>query len=108
MKNMESDFALGATMYPKTIEEALQVLQAHQAQPLYKAIMKKAKMHKKPIQEGDGVELSFAQKNRALKKKKNLCFKCGKPGHRAFQCMQGMDNPETEREQTHVQYSWMD
>jgi len=84
LRDLENDYALGAAMYPETVNEALQVMTVYAEQPMYKAIMKK--IWKKKAQEDEEEPVSFAQMTREQKMKKGLCFKCGKEGHIRKDC----------------------
>ena len=102
IRDLENDFALGAALYPQTLEEALQILTMYSEQPLYKSIMKKPK---KRGDENETPDMSFAQLSKDQMRKQGLCFKCGKKGHRAFECNE--KDGQEEQNQQHVM-SWMD
>jgi hypothetical protein len=40
LRDLENDFALGASLYPGTPAEALQVMLVYEGSPIYKSIMK--------------------------------------------------------------------
>jgi hypothetical protein len=58
----------------------------HEAQPVYKMIMKNvSRWKKKEKEQVEVAELSFVMSKTDMIKK-GLCFKCGKQGHKAYEC----------------------
>jgi hypothetical protein len=86
MHDLETDHALGANMYPETLADALQVMMVHEAQPVYKLIMKKLSKEKKKEAELMEIPEFGYMMGKADMMKKGLCFKCGKKGHKAHEC----------------------
>ena len=82
LRDLENDYALGAALYPATMNEALQVMTVYTDQPLYKNIVKKGARKR----DDELTQVSFAQMSIQEKRKKNLCFRCGKKGHKANEC----------------------
>ena len=85
MRDLDSDFTLGHSMYPGTVEESLQVMSMFTEQPAYRAIMKKKQKGRKSDDDPRG-EKSFGQMSKNEMKRKGVCFKCKKKGHRAAEC----------------------
>ena len=113
LRDLESDYALGQAKFPKTMEEALEVMSMYTEQTLYKTIMKKISKHHKQDENDTIEELSFAQMTKRDMIKKGLCFKCKKHGHRARECPNDDDTNDDETpEQQHMQqdqqaFGWM-
>ena len=114
MRDMANDFALGASMHPSTIEEAMEVMTVLMDQPACKATTMKSqreRQRKKETQESP--DLNFSQMDRSVMKKKGLCYHCKEPGHCTFECPKQESNEGSndkhvvqikEEEQVH---SWM-
>jgi hypothetical protein len=77
VRGLENDHALGAVLYPDTVEDALQVLTLHSEHGLRKV--------GKGKQLDEGLEMSMSQ----VAKKKGKCWKCGKAGHVKKDCPEG-------------------
>ena len=93
VRGLESDHALGAVLYPDTVEDALQVLTLHSEHGLRKA--------GKGKQNEEITAVGYAQ----VDKKKVKCWKCGKAGHVKKDCPEGgTESGGTSNAQT---YSWM-
>jgi hypothetical protein len=99
LRDLENDYALGAALYPAAVEEAFQVMKVYEEQPLYKSIMKNARSEKgKPCSKWTQIEEEqefmgqFVQGSKLPQDVKEqcmrerCCFKCGKKGHKAFEC----------------------
>jgi hypothetical protein len=80
LRDLENDFALGASLYPGTPAEALQVMLVYETSPIYKAITKKLRKKKESLDDDGNQEYSFVNKGEMMKK--GLCFKCGRKGTR--------------------------
>lgn len=85
LRDLESDFALGASLYPGTPAEALQVMMVYETNPIYKAIMRKLKKKKASDEDSGIYEQNFMMTKMEMIKK-GLCFKCGEKGHKAQDC----------------------
>ncbi len=95
---LDNDYALGDNKFPDSVEEALQVLSAYKDCNVKKAFgASKGKEDERP-------ELTLMQKQEMYNK--GLCFKCGKPGHKSFQCKEKkppVGEKEKTEEQQHMQ-----
>ena len=89
LKDFEQDYSLGEGKYPTTMEEALQVLTAYKDQHG----LNKERNRMQEI--ADAPDLLFAQKIELIKKQ--VCFKCHKPGHKYYQCKEKEKNKEMEK-----------
>ena len=89
LKDLEQDYSLGEGKYPTNLEEALQVLTAFEDQH---GLNKKRNRLRELA---DAPELNFAQKIEMIKKQ--VCFKCNKPGHKAYQCKQTTGPTEADK-----------
>jgi hypothetical protein len=81
MKELDNDYTLGDSKYPDTVEDALEIM------TVYYERNKNRRSTRSKINEELG--LTFAQTNQTTKEEMmqlGLCFKCGKKGHRAFEC----------------------
>eukprot|EP00977_Amphora_coffeiformis_P018078 scaffold6161_cov158-Amphora_coffeaeformis.AAC.1 len=101
MKNMQDDYALGNDNYPTDVESALQVLLLYQ-EGMQKKTSKKEPWANEP--NPGQIELAFAQMTKNDKRKRGLCFKCGKKGHKEADC------PEQQQQHTQARepISWME
>ena len=79
-RDLEQDYSLGEGKYPATLEEALQVLTAFEDQHG----LNKRRNRLRELQDAENPGSSFAQKIELIKKQ--VCFKCKKPGHKEHQC----------------------
>lgn len=93
LKDLNSDYALGNAMYPKTVEDALQVLTIY--------IKKHGGSSGNPKEESDKIALGFAQESRKI-----ICWKCKKEGHLKRECPQ--HNQTDQEDSTNLQVSWAD
>eukprot|EP00977_Amphora_coffeiformis_P008241 scaffold1852_cov170-Amphora_coffeaeformis.AAC.1 len=98
MKNMHDDYALGNDNYPTDVETALQVLLLYQEGT-------QKKTSKKETWVDEQVDLAFAQMTKNDKRKRGLCFKCGKKGHKEADCPEQQQQPQ--HTQTRDAISWM-
>ena len=111
LRDLENDQALGASLYPETIADALQVMMRYQEQPIYKSIMKNVNK-KFTITDEENPDFSFMMSKVEMMKKR-LCFKCGKPGHKTADCTKKKSDEGEAMEQQHAQVedgpgaSWM-
>ena len=80
LKDLEQDYSLGEGKCLATLEEALQVLTAFEDQHG----LNKKHNRLRELRDAENPGLSFAQKIELIKKQ--VCFKCKKPGHKAHQC----------------------
>jgi hypothetical protein len=86
LRDLEKDYALGATLYPKTRVDALKVLMEYEKQPISVAIMKKVRKKTEAVKGRDDVDgFEFAMTKKEMMTKR-LCFQCGKAGHKASNC----------------------
>ena len=109
LKGLDNDYTLGDDRYPETIEEAMTVLTEYGNRNGGTPYPKK--------QPEEKVELNFAQMSVEEMRRKGLCYKCGKKGHRAFECKKVDDNKTEQKEETQhamvkeeeqgQQYDWM-
>eukprot|EP00977_Amphora_coffeiformis_P004232 scaffold889_cov104-Amphora_coffeaeformis.AAC.1 len=106
MKNMHDDYALGNDNYPTDVETALQVLLLYQEGT-------QKKTSKKETWVDEQVELAFAQMTKNDKRKRGLCFKCGKKGHKEADCPENQQQQQQQQQQpqqhtqTREAISWM-
>ena len=72
--------------------------------PIVKKIVKKLLQSKKggKVDEDETIEAQFAQLSKATKRKKGLCFQCGKKWYRGHECAVEETKEEVEGTQ-HVQ-----
>jgi Zinc knuckle len=106
LRDLENDFALGASLYPDTPADALQVMMVFETSPIYKAMVKKFRKKKGALDEDDP-GYSFMNKGEMMKK--GMCFKCGKKGHKAADCTADStksndDEKKDKKDQCH--FSW--
>eukprot|EP00977_Amphora_coffeiformis_P024805 scaffold17205_cov186-Amphora_coffeaeformis.AAC.22 len=101
MKNMQDDYALGNDNYPTDVETALQVLLLYQ-EGTQKKTSKKEPWVNEP--NPGHIELAFAQMTKNDKRKRRLCFKCGKKGHKEADCLE----QQQQHTQTREPISWME
>ena len=80
LKDLEQDHSPGEGKCTATLEEALQVLTAFEDQ--HRSNKKRNRLRE--LRDAENPALSFAQKIELIKKQ--VCFKCKKPGHKAHQC----------------------
>ena len=80
LKDLEQDYSLAEGKCSATLEEALQVLTAFEDQH---GLNKKCNRLRE-LRDAENPGLSFAQKIEMTKKQ--VCFRCKKPGHKAYQC----------------------
>ena len=106
LNDLKSEYALGADKYPKTIEDALQVLTQYTEQQLYKAIKNRSRKKRKGEQELGAA--SFAQMSKNQLRKKGLCFKCGKKWSPDHECQEddNDDNDTDPQQHTQVQANY--
>jgi hypothetical protein len=74
LHDLENNHALGANLYPETVVDALQVMMVHEAQPVYKQIMKNVSRWKKKEKEQVEVPEFRFMMSKAEMIKKGLCF----------------------------------
>eukprot|EP00977_Amphora_coffeiformis_P021617 scaffold9572_cov157-Amphora_coffeaeformis.AAC.4 len=97
---MHDDYALGNDNYPTDMETALQVLLLYQEGTQKKTSKKEPCVNE--LNPGP-VELAFAQMTKNDKRKRGLCFKCGKKGHKEADCSE----LQQQHTQTREAISWM-
>eukprot|EP00977_Amphora_coffeiformis_P003629 scaffold703_cov168-Amphora_coffeaeformis.AAC.32 len=100
---MHDDYALGNDNYPTDVETALQVLLLYQEGT-------QKKTSKKETWVDEQVELAFAQMTKNDKRKRGLCFKCGKKGHKEADCPENQQQQQQQPQQhtqTREAISWM-
>lgn len=81
---LNDDYTLGDDRYPETIEEAFEILTEYG-----KRFNNKPKKQKE-----DRMGMVFTQMSKEEMMKKGLCFKCGKHGHRAADCIPKVKDDE--------------
>eukprot|EP00977_Amphora_coffeiformis_P017592 scaffold5813_cov189-Amphora_coffeaeformis.AAC.1 len=105
MKNMHDDYALGNDNYPTDVETALQVLLLYQEGTQKKTSKKEAW---KDETDPGPIDLAFAQMTKNDKRKRGLCFKCSKKGHKEADCPEHQQQQQPQQHtQTREAISWM-
>ena len=100
LRDLENDQALGASLHPETVADALQVMMPCQEKPICESVMNNANK-KFTTMEDKNPDFSFMM-SKVEMMKKCLCFKCGKPGHKAADCAKKKSDEEDEVKQQHV------
>ena len=107
VREMESGHTLGNNkVYPETMHDALEVMMVFKERPLYKKIIKKLLQAKKSggkLDEDETMEAQFTQMSKATKRKKGLCFQCGKKWYRGHECAVEETKEEEVEGTQHVQ-----
>ena len=87
LKDLDQDFSWDEKgRYPSTRLNALKVLKEYEGHPTYRSIMKKANKIKADGEANLQVPgLNFLMSKKDMKKK-GLCYRCGKAGHRSSDC----------------------
>ena len=100
LKELDNDYIFGDSKYPDTVEEALEVM----------TVYCERNKNRRQIRskQSEGLEMTFAQTNKMSKEEmmeQGLCFKCGKKGHRAFECKETEPKQATQVE-TEPEFPW--